>query len=236
MSGLVKNRLRLLLALGFMLGSMQASALQVHAREVSRVDFTDAIGSFVEHGFAVVEELSNPGFTVYSEFAITGNTLAGQIAPLPFVFELWGVAGQSSMGFDGAGLAQINHHGNSPVLLGTSTLISGSIAQTAGSQTQPPALTAQLNGLFTPTALAASLYGLSAPAYTVNGSFLHYLFVDVSPILLDPQNQNSPVVGFLVNDAAARDVITFTAVPLPGAALLFASAVVGWIGRKLVNR
>lgn len=220
----------LLLSLGL---STQAHALQLHAQEVSRINFTDASGSFEEHGFALLKELSNDSQTVYAEFNLQGNAVLGQISAHQFAFNLWSVTGLSTFGFNEAGLAAVNNYDNTPVSLGTTTLIGGSIGQS----NEPPALTAYLSGTFTPTAAAIGLFNLSASSYDVTGEFLHYLIDDVSPILANPADPYSPTIGFLVHDIAARDVITFTAaVPLPGSIWLFASALVAGLGSKMSRR
>ena len=211
--------------------SSQANAFQVHAREVSNIVFTDASGGFFEHGYALVEELTGNGLTVYLDFTDQGNIGTGQVSSENFAFNLLGVSGLSSIGLDQTGQAYINNNGNTPALLGTANLISGSVWQDPASGSTPPSLAAALNGTFTPTAAGSSTLGLSLPKYTMSGSFLHYLFVDVLPVNQTPGDFTSPVIGFTINDVLAKDVLTLTApVPVPGAIWLFGTVLAGFLG------
>ena len=192
--------------------------------EVSRIDNTfDMMGglTFVENGFLQVTGATlggvavapglNADYTLYFSFTnVTGGTAA---INLPGVIDggsltLFGVAGASSFGFTGAGVAVVNNGGNTPVVLFSSAGAGGLIGA----------------NVVSPNPLALDLFAtINAAVQPIVPGFIT---APGGPLAftIDAQHDSSTVqildggAVFLVR--GGPDVITFAPVPEPSSLAL----------------
>ena len=120
-------------------GASGFSADALKATEVSHIVF-DSPTTFVENGYAKITGIVNNGsvstptglntaYSLYFQFSITGSLITAQFNS--FTFDLYGVDGVSTFGFDGGNNATVTDVGTR-ILMATNSLVSGSIGGAPG--------------------------------------------------------------------------------------------------------